>query len=326
MSYTLTQENFASLASYWKGSESQLRWDSVFVLPAWLEVWWQSFQHQARLYLVAVRQGERIIGIAPLQLKDKTATFLGDVSVCDYMDFVVAPGEEGNFFAVLLEDLKNKNINSLELGHVRPESAVLSYLVDVAKVHGYETSCYQEAVSLELDLPSSWEEYLELLTAKQRHELRRKLRRLEEMGTVSYRVVDNKGAVDGLMDVFLKLFTESREDKAAFLTPERESFFRAIAGAMAEAGLVRFGILEVDAVPAAVVMCFDYRDTLYLYNSGYDPRYSFLSVGLLSKAMYIRDSIQRGKKRFDFLKGSEVYKYHLGGREIPLSSCRIAMD
>jgi len=62
---------------------------------------------------------------------------------------------------------------------------------------------------------------------------------------------------------------------------------------------------------------------VYLYNSAYDPEYSYLSVGILSKALYIKDSIQRGKKRFDFLKGSEHYKYHLGGREVPLYNCQI---
>ncbi len=325
MTYTLTQENFASLVAYWKDSDSQLKWDSIFVLPAWLEVCWQVFQPQTQLYLAAVRQNERILGIAPLQLKDKKACFIGNVNLCDYCDFVVAPGEESIFFNVVLDDLKNKGVNYLELRHVRPESSVLNYLVDVAKNRGYEASCHEEAVSLELDLPLSWEEYFDRLTAKQRHELRRKLRRLEEMGNVSYRVVESKEVVDGLMDTFFKFFVESREDKAVFLTPERESFFRLVTGAMAEAGLMRFGILEVDVVPVAIVMCFDYRDTLYLYNSGYDRQYDFLSVGLLSKASCIKDSIQRGKRKFDFLKGNEVYKYQLGGKEVPLYSCRIAL-
>ena len=74
-----------------------------------------------------------------------------------------------------------------------------------------------------------------------------------------------------------------------------------------------------------MVMGFDYNDSVYLYNSGYDPRYSSLSVGLLSKVLLIKDSIQRGRKRFDFLKGSEPYKYHLSGKEVPLSSCQITI-
>ena len=94
---------------------------------------------------------------------------------------------------------------------------------------------------------------------------------------------------------------------------------------MTEAGLLKFGILELGKLPVAMTIYFDYHDCVYLYNSGYDPRYSSLSVGLLAKILGIKDSIQRGKKKFDFLKGGEPYKYHLGGREIPLYSCQITI-
>jgi len=109
------------------------------------------------------------------------------------------------------------------------------------------------------------------------------------------------------------------------MTSRMESFFRSLAKAMAEIEVLKLGILEFDALPVATVMCFDYNDTVYLYNSCYDPQYSSLSVGLLSKVLCIKDSIQRSKKRFDLLKGAEAYKYRLGGKEIPLYSCHIVL-
>jgi CelD/BcsL family acetyltransferase involved in cellulose biosynthesis len=164
-----------------------------------------------------------------------------------------------------------------------------------------------------------------MLTPKQRHELGRKLRRLYEAGDIEYSTIEDRDAVQGIMDVFLKLLRDSREDKAAFMTPRMESFFRSIAEAMAEAGLLRFGILKINGLPVACVMCFDYNDKVYLYNSGYDPLHSYLSVGLLSKALSIKDSIARGRKTYDFLKGAEEYKYRLGGAEIPVYGCRIVL-
>ena len=145
------------------------------------------------------------------------------------------------------------------------------------------------------------------------------------MGNVDYHIVEDSAVVHDVMDTFLKLFSESREDKATFMTAQMESFFRSLADTMAEAGLLKLGILELDTLPTAMVMCFDYNDCTYLYNSGYNPSYSALSVGLLSKVLCIKDSIRRGRKRFDFLKGREAYKYHLGGREIPLYSCQITI-
>jgi CelD/BcsL family acetyltransferase involved in cellulose biosynthesis len=75
----------------------------------------------------------------------------------------------------------------------------------------------------------------------------------------------------------------------------------------------------------AAVLCFDNGSTVYLYNSGYDLRFSALSVGLLSKVLSIKDSIERGRRKYDFLKGDEKYKQYLGGRPLPLFSYRIQL-
>jgi CelD/BcsL family acetyltransferase involved in cellulose biosynthesis len=323
MKYTVTEESLANLSSYWRDSSYNLNWTSIFVTPDWWQVWWQVFGPGASLFIRTVRQSENIIGIAPLLVKEKTASFMGSADVCDYLDFIVAPGKERDFFSTLLDDLRDTGINHLDLTPVRYDSTVLTQLATLARNRGYEVLRTSEDISLELDLPPTWDEYLEVLTAKQRHEVRRKLRRLSEAGKVDYRFVEDSAAVPAAMDTFLKMFTESRQDKATFLTDRMEAFFRLLADTMAEAGLLRMGILELDTLPTAMIMCFDYHDCVYLYNSGYDPEYNALSAGLMSKVLSIKDSIQRGRKRFDFLKGAEAYKYHLGGREVPIYRCQI---
>jgi len=325
MSYTVVQESLDNFASCWSRPARRLEWNLPFTLPAWLKVWWQELGCGVKLYLLSVRQQEEIIGIAPLLAGEQRASFIGSADVCDYLDFVVVPGEEKNFFDTLLDHLREKGIGHLGLGPLRPESTVLTHLAGIARNRGYKVICQPEDVSLELELPSTWEEYLTALDRKQRHELRRKLRRLSEAGKVDYLSVKDRAGIDNAMDIFLKMFAESRQDKASFLTDQMESFFRSLADSMAQVGLLRLDMLELDAVPMAMVMCFDYNDCVYLYNSGYDPRYNSLSAGLLCKALCIQKSIQEGRKRFDFLKGDEAYKYHLGGREVLLSNCQITM-
>jgi CelD/BcsL family acetyltransferase involved in cellulose biosynthesis len=145
---------------------------------------------------------------------------------------------------------------------------------------------------------------------------------LNEEGDLNHRAGTDANEND--IAIFLHLFRDSRQDKSAFLTPQMESFFRSIARAMAEQKMLRLNILELDKKPVASTMCFDYRNTVYLYNSGYEPDYGWLSVGVISKALCIKDSIERHKKRFDFLKGAEAYKYHLGGQELPLYKCSLS--
>ena len=322
----VTLESFDTLTSYWLGSRHASMWDCIFALPPWLEVWWHEFGFDAELYLGAVRQGGTITGIAPLLFRGTEAFFIGDADVCDYLDFVIVPGREVEFFNILLDDLRRRGINRLNLSPLRPTSAVLAHLIGIARDRKYEVSCKVEGISLEVDLPPTWQEYLGILTQKQRHEVRRKLRRLQEAGDVHYRMVEDSESVSLSVAIFLKLFRESRQDKAIFLTARMESFFTSLAKAMGQAGLLRLGILELNASPVAAVMRFDYNNTAFLYNNGYDPQYSFLSVGFISKVLCIKDSLERGRGKFDFLKGAEEYKHRLGGKEITLYGCQISFQ
>jgi len=325
MSYTLAAESLDDITSSWDNLRHCLKWGSVFVLPAWLKVWWEAFGREGELYLRTLRQGEKILGFAPLLVDKGTASFVGSADVCDYLDFAITPGRERDFFKVLVDDLKKQGIKKLDLRPLRPDSTVLAQLVSIAQNHGYEVTCRPEDVSLELDLPATWNEYLAILKSKQRHEVRRKLRRLWKAGSVEHRCVEVGQEVEAYLDIFLKLFSLSKDEKASFMNDNRESFFRSLAKAMAEIGLLRLGILQLNKVPAAMTIGFDYNGSHYLYNSAYDPQFSYLSVGLLCKVLCLKESIEKGKKKWNFLKGGEPYKYQLGGQEVPLYSCQITI-
>ena len=323
MSYTTAVETLDRVTSSWDRLRHPLRWSCIFVLPAWLKAWWEAFGEQRELYLRTLWDDQNVIGLAPLLVNNKTASFIGSADVCDYLDFAIAPGEESNFFAVLLDDLRNEGISRLDLRPVRRDSTVLKYLPSIARNRGYDINCSPEDVSLELDLPPTWNEYLAMLKNKQRHEIRRKLRRLWEAGRVEHHCAEISEEVEDYLDTFLNLFSLSKDEKASFMNPKMESFFRSLAKAMADIGLLRLGAIQVDKVTAAMTMGFDYDDSHYLYNSAYDPQFSDLSVGLLCKVLCLKESIEKGRKKWNFLKGAEPYKYQLGGQEVPLYNCLI---
>jgi CelD/BcsL family acetyltransferase involved in cellulose biosynthesis len=326
MNYTIIEDNLTGLKTYRNDSRQNLNWSSVYVLPDWMEVWWQVFGSEADMLVRTVQAGEKVVGIAPLMVKNGTAYLIGDTDVCDYHDFIITPGLEGEFYNFILDDLKKNGIRHLDLKHLRPDSTVLTTLTAVAENRRYSVVSTRDDLSLEIDLPSRWDEYLASLSSKQRHEVRRKLRRLLEEGKVEYRFINPRADIPDTMAIFFRMFTESREDKAAFLTKKMKSFFLLLADAMARTGLLKLGTLILDEQPLAEIMCFDYNRCIYLYNSGYDPNYTSLSAGLVCKILAIKAGIEQGYKRFDFLKGGEPYKYHLGGKEVPLYRCQITLN
>ncbi len=325
MSLTVTEETFAWYRARWQAGEAGLEWRHPFLLPPWLQVWRQAFAPEDRASFRAVREGERVIGIAPLLLTGSTASIIGNPDVCDYADFVAVPGKEEPFCRALLQDLVRGGVERLELATVRSDSVVMTWLVPVARAEGLEVRCEAVDVTLERELPATWDEYLGLMSTKQRHEVRRKLRRLEEAGTVEFGYLQDTGEALAFMDVFRHQFISSREDKAEFMSPLMDSFFRELVRVLTTERLLRLGVLRLDRVPVACLLVFDYGGTVYLYNSAYDREYRSLSVGVLSKVLCIQDSIERGRRRFDFLKGNERYKYHLAGQEVPLYHCRVRL-
>jgi len=304
-------------------SRQTLVWPFPFVLPAWMQVWWDAFGAGYEMFIRIVKENGTVIGIAPLMKKDKTACFIGSVDVCDYQDFIVMPGKEAMFFNALLDDMKGNGITTLDLAHVRPDSLVLNSLKTRAGEKGLNITAAQEDVSFEMPLPDTFDGYLDGLNTKQRHEVRRKLRRFTEEGNIEYRFISSGPELSTALETFFRMFVESREDKAAFLTDKMKLYFKAVVQAMSDTGILRLGILELDKKPVAEILCFEYDNCLYLYNSGYDPQYVGLSAGVLSKVLAIKYCIDKGIKKFDFLKGAEPYKAHIGGREIALFRCRI---
>jgi CelD/BcsL family acetyltransferase involved in cellulose biosynthesis len=321
--YTVRKETFESLSSYPLALGRPLAMSCPFVLPTWLRVWWDTFGQGQECRLLGVRKGEDLIGIAPLQVKEAEATFIGAPELCDHLDFITAPGRDPEFFRVLIRELRQHGVSILELAPVRADSTVMKALLPEAKSIGCNAIVKRESVSYELFLPETWEEYLGRLKGTERHEIRRKLKRLGEAARIEFRTVEEPKEVRDAMETFLKLFGTSRPDKATFLTRQRARFFRSLAEGMAEAGLLKLSFLELDARPAAAVICFHDPSTVYLYNNGYDSHFRSLSVGLLSKVLSIQEAIQAGKKKYDFLKGSEAYKRRLGGKPVALYRCRV---
>ncbi|MGD2271524.1 MAG: GNAT family N-acetyltransferase [Desulfobacterales bacterium] len=275
--------------------------------------------------MISIWSKDRPIGIAPLWTQGETARLLGRGNVCDYLDFVVSADAAPLFYNRLLDHLRREGIKRLELKQLRPDSSVMAHLLPVAEEMGCEVSCKSNDISFELELPNSWDQYLSVLTGKERHEIRRKFRRLQEVGDVNYRAVAQVSAIRREMDTFLTLFRASRRDKSAFMNDQMYSFFQDIAVAFATDRIIKLFFLDIGGKPTAAVMCFDYETTRYLYNSGYDKQYGRLSVGLLSKVLSIRESIRSGKRTYDLLKGSEPYKHRLGGKPVPLYHCTIGL-
>ena len=322
---TTAQISWNELTSVWQQSQAELQWHCLFSLPFWLETVCRCLGSNGTPLILKVVQDGKLIGVGAFSVAGTTAHFLGISDVCDYQDIMTRPGLEPMVVQSLLGYLADHGIQRLDLRTLRPDSAFIKGFDVFAEKNPFSVKKIIDDVTYETALPNSWDDFLRQLNGKQRHEVRRKLRRLTSHGAYAYRMADNNGALFNATDLFLELFQMNREDKARFMDDTMSVYFRDLIQALSDHQMLRLYFLDVENIPAATVLCFDYNQVRYLYNSGYNAHYQNLSVGVLSKLLSIQTGIEAGCRHFDFLKGSEIYKKRIGGTEVPLYRFKIEL-
>jgi CelD/BcsL family acetyltransferase involved in cellulose biosynthesis len=256
--------------------------------------------------------------MAFLAIRGRCAHFLGSADVCDYQDIVTVAGREADVVRGMVDYLGRNGIRRMDLETVRPDASVVRGL-DLLAASGAASIARSTCdVTFETVLPTSWEGYLGQLSGKQRHEVRRKIRRLETGSPYRYRKAGTGAAFRADIETFLTLFRMNRSDKAAFMNDGMAAYFEVLMNTLADHDLLRLFMLELDGRPASAVLCFDFNGVRYLYNSAYDDRFQAFSVGILSKVFSISEAIDSGCRRYDFLKGAETYKKRIGGGQVDL--------
>ena len=166
---------------------------------------------------------------------------------------------------------------------------------------------------------ADFEAYLGTLEKKERHEIRRKLRRAEAAGEVRLeRATDPVADLDEFVDLHQKRWG----DRGLFPpTPggdQSRLFVRRLFELLAGDGTFQLHFLAVAGRRIAAGIWFEDADAWYLYNAGVDPEARELSPGILMSAKAIEGAIAAGKHRFDYLRGDESYKYEWGAVDEPI--------
>ena len=305
-----------SIVSDWEKILPECSTNTIFITPWWQSIWWKRFARDQSLVVVSIREGTDILGIIPLIQLDGELTFIGDPEVFDYMDFPVVVGREERFFELLWVEIAKLPWRFLSLKSVPEASPTLVHLVNLARSQGCNVSVSEVDKTPYTILPDNWEDYLLGLRKKDRHELRRKMRRLQSGKEYKQHLATIEGGNgEEIMEEFFRLMALSSDEKSNFLDSSNKRFFIDIAQELSNRGQFKLFYLKINEINVAACICFDYDGKFLLYNSGYDPDYSSLSVGLLNKAFTIDTAIEEGKTEYNFLKGIERYKYHLGAED-----------
>jgi len=318
-----------SLKKDWEKLLSASRYQNPFLTPTWNEIWLKHFGNNQSLKVVLFRAlGGTLLALGTFvnscgEKGEKGLALMGSTDVWDYRDLIISPGNEEETFTALAGFFKEGPWDYLEFNGISEFSPTAQLLSPLMKSSGFQVIQEIEEIAVYLDLHPNWENFLEGLNSKDRHELRRKMRRMEKETNFELSRVEEPLSHSGKMEVFFDLHRKSRADKAEFMTAQMESYFREIATRFQERGWLNLSFLKIEGKEIATYFSFDFEETEYVYNSGYDPQFSRFSPGIILAAHCIRRAIEKRMVRFNFLRGREDYKYRLGGKEEKIYRIRV---
>jgi CelD/BcsL family acetyltransferase involved in cellulose biosynthesis len=311
---------FTALAGEWDTLAGQSITDTPFQTLAYQRAWWRHLQPpDATLHTITARAHDgRLAAIGCFFIVDGCLHFNGCVEETDYLDLIVRPEDAEAGWTAVLQRLLQPDFptwRTARLCNVPAASPTRQILPQLTAQLGLACSETLAEVCPIIPLPATFDAYLETLDSKQRREVQRKLRRADA-ADARLVIIGPEDNITQAVDDFLALLRRSTFEKRDWLNDGRRATFHEVAQSALAAGTLQIIFMEVDGQKAAALFNFDYKERIWVYNSGLDPEaFGALSLGVVLTAKAIEHAIGNGRATFDFLRGNETYKYRFGAQD-----------
>jgi CelD/BcsL family acetyltransferase involved in cellulose biosynthesis len=317
---------FAALRAEWDALAASGPTDLPFVRHDWLSAWLDAFAPgRAPLVVVARRADGVAAGFAPfLSERRRGVTRLlapANDHSCRF-EWVLGPDASGAAASIWAHLRDRCRWDALLLRDVPRDGPTSTLLEPLARADGHLTGRWESLRTPRIALrgpPGSAEERT---SAKFRANLRRRAKRLAEMGAVALERVDGGGdaEIDVAVDAFLRLEAsgwKGERGSAIALDPALAGFYRRMAHDAARRGALAIRSLVLDGRPIAVHLGLVHRGVYLLPKTAYDESLGNVSPGQLLQREVLAECEARGLSGFDFLGPDMPWKRDWEGETVP---------
>jgi CelD/BcsL family acetyltransferase involved in cellulose biosynthesis len=312
-----TLDFFTEADRDWRRLLSTSGEDDVFLTPEWQQSWWETMGAERKPVFLEARIQGRVVGIAPLMLSTRGRVKkwrkleFASTGPSDRLGILAEDGRADVQTAIWTYVMEQRWWDVLELRDMikggPTEVATRTVLVDAER--GGEVCPY-------ISLNGSYSDFLDSLTRDIRHNVSRYSKRLDEIGAKFKVIGKEQESKQALADLVLVNSERWKETGTGpFKDPGMIRFLERVIDRFSGQNTVAFHGIWLGETPIAIVMGFFYRNRYLYYIPGFNPEYSRFSPGTVMHAKIIEDSLSRGMKEVDFLRGGESHKYKYGALE-----------
>jgi CelD/BcsL family acetyltransferase involved in cellulose biosynthesis len=332
---------FEKLREPWNALLSESAANTIFLTWEWMYSWWNCFRADKQLAIILVEEDSHLIGVAPLHLARRRVfglltlshlEFLGTTEVCtEYTDFILKPGREPEIIGILFDFIcakGNLEWDLVNLVSMKESASTLPLIYERCLQKNKKHWIYDSRQSPYIVLPDSMDKYLASISKKMRWKYKKFRENIETRFSMVLLETQEAKAVHTDFNTIQALHQKrwlSLGGVGSFAQSRTKylEFQRQVAELTFEKKWLSLLILQIDGKAVAGQYNFHYNGKIYHHSTGFDPDWDDYNVGSMIQFLAVQDAISNKKAgEFDFLRGTEPYKYFwtkLDRRSIDLS-------
>ncbi|MBC8473954.1 MAG: GNAT family N-acetyltransferase [Candidatus Omnitrophica bacterium] len=317
---------FTKYKDSWDELVSKSKVNNIFLTYDWMDGVRviRHFYKDDSLLVLNVFDDERLVGIAPLVIRRcryfglpvRVVSFIGTI-YSDRMDFIV-DGDGKKALGLILDYLMTmkEEWDFIDLQEILDGTGTSEAIEAWLKDRRYMNILGPSSKIFFMDLNGKDRDVKQKKFSNKLDEKFRKARNREpglELGFERhYR--DKTTKTEGIFSDICRVEGNSwlgKKCRGIFSRQETRDFHKEMFNVFTEKGWVDLPILKLDGKAIAYTYNYFYGQMMYYYNASFDSRYSHLSPGTMLMLWILKDSIERGVPKLDFLREEERWKRNL---------------
>jgi CelD/BcsL family acetyltransferase involved in cellulose biosynthesis len=299
------------LAGEWDELADRVR-ASPFRRPGWFTAWWRNFG-AGELLVYCVRRDGRLDAVIPLVRRGRALASPTNLQTPEF-GMVAADRAAGDALAAAVFAGEPSRVS---LQHLDRAGVDFECFRAAANAAGYRQHVRTLERSPFVLLAGDWETYQQSLQKHLRDNRRRRLRRLAELGEVTFDAGVPRGRLDELLAEGFAVEPSGwkLERRTAVLSrPETLAFWEEVARWAHERGWLRLHFLRVAGRPIAFELTLVAAGTAWDMKGGYDPEFRRYAPGILINFEILCRLFAEGASAYEMNGADEPFKLEFSDR------------
>jgi len=309
-----TIEEFESLHEQWDKLLTESSKQTVFLTWEWLTAWWKHYQDDRELWLITAWVENKLLGVAPLMktkmkkygLRYRLLHSLGAPNT-DESDFFTCGNTEEILRAICdyLQDQRSQ-WDAIEINEFNLESPTAEYIKNYFAAKGFAIRP-KTNYHYHIPITETWDVYWKKLSKNLRHNIERRLRRVQENRQVSFQVIEGRDLTWDNFEAIFHVNTKGNYPEKYNSEKER-GLQRELMERMRGKNWIRVTILRFDEQAVAYDYGFSVNGRLEDWRTGFDLSYADWGSGTLLLYFQLKYMFADKYHDLDFLRGEYSYK------------------